>query len=85
MGKYRIEYERDNCIGAAACVAVDPENWTLVDDGKADLKNGKLQEAKKIYIIEIDEAQLAKFKEAAEVCPVNVIHIFDIETGKKII
>ncbi len=86
MGKkYRIEYERENCIGAAACVAVDPQSWTLVDDGKADLKDGKFDENKKIYIVEIDEDKLQLFKESAEACPVNVIHIFDLETGKKII
>ena len=86
MGKkYRIEYDREGCIGAASCVAVAPEHWTLLDDGKAELKDGKLNEAKKVYIVEIEEDQLVKFKEAAEVCPVNVIHIFDIETGEKII
>ncbi|MBS3167562.1 ferredoxin [Candidatus Woesearchaeota archaeon] len=84
--KYRIEYDREGCIGAAACVAVDEENWTIIEDGKADLKESKLDNKKKGYFIrEISEEELAKFKEAAEACPVNVIHIVDLETGKRII
>ena len=53
MGKkYLIEYDRDACIGAAACVAVQPDQWSIVDDGKADLKDSKKEG--KILIKEID-------------------------------
>ncbi|HLC58624.1 MAG TPA: ferredoxin [Candidatus Nanoarchaeia archaeon] len=85
MKKYRIEYDREGCIGAAACVAVDEENWMLIEDGKADLKDSKKENTKGYFIREITEEQLAKFKEAAEACPVNVIHIVDLETGRRII
>ena len=88
MGKkYLVEYERDACIGAAACVAVQPDQWSIVDDGKADLKDSKQQEkeGKKIWIKEIDESELERYKEGAESCPVTVIHIVDKETGKRII
>ena len=84
MGKkYLIEYDRDACIGAAACVAVQPDQWSIVDDGKADLKDSKKEG--KILIKEIDESELDKYKDAAESCPVTVIHIIDKETKKKII
>ena len=83
--KYRIEYDREGCIGAAACVAVDGDNWTLIEDGKADLTNSKEDQKTGYFIREITEGELAKFKEAAESCPVNVIHIVDLETGKRII
>ena len=86
MGKkYRIEYDREGCIGAAACVAVDPENWELVEDGKADLSKSEQDSKTKFFIREIDESELQKWKEGAESCPVNVIHIVDLETGKRII
>ncbi len=87
MGKkYIIKYDRDNCIGAAACVAVQPDEWKIVDDGKADFLNSKADDKLKNWFYkEIDESELAKFKEAAEVCPVNVIHIFDKDTGQKIL
>ena len=84
MGKkYLIEYDRDGCIGAAACVAVQPDQWNIVDDGKADLKNSN-KEGKSL-IKEIDESELSIYKDAAESCPVNVIKIFDKETKKRIV
>lgn len=86
MGKkYLIEYDREGCIGVAACTAVDPENWILVEDGKADLKDSKKEPKKGYYTREIDESELTKWKAAAESCPVLVIHIKDLETGEKII
>lgn len=74
MGKYVIEYDREGCIGAGSCVGACPSNWTMAEDGKADLANK-----------EIDEEQLSCNKEAAESCPVNVIHIVNKETGEKLI
>ena len=85
MGRYKVEYDREGCIGVAACAAVDPDNWEIVEDGKADLKGGKDNPETKMSEIEIDEDQLEIFKEAAESCPVNVIHIIDKQTGKRII
>ena len=86
MGKkYRVELDREGCIGAAACVAVDPDNWQIVEDGKVDLKNSTQDNTTKLFVREIDESELAKWKEAAESCPVTVIHIVDLETGKRII
>ena len=75
MGKkYRVEFDRENCIGAAACAAVNPDNWEIsMQDGKANLKKK-----------EIDEGELHLNMEGAQACPVKVIHIFD-EEGKKLI
>lgn len=72
--KYRIEFDRQGCIGAGVCAAICPENWSLADDGKAVYK-----------IEELTEEELAKNLEAAQGCPVNVIHIIDLETGKRVI
>ena len=83
--KYRIEFDREGCIGAAACVAVDSDNWTIVEDGKADLKDSKEDPKTHFFILDIDESELTKWKESAESCPVNVIHIVDLSTGKRII
>ncbi len=86
MGKkYRVELDREGCIGAAACVAVDPDNWSIVEDGKVDLKDSTQDSKTKFFVREIDESELAKWKEAAESCPVTVIHIVDLETGRRII
>ncbi len=71
--KYVIEQDRDNCIGCGACAAVCPDNWEMADDGLA-----------KPLKTEISEAELECNKEAAEGCPVNVIHIYEVdESGNK--
>lgn len=85
--KYKITFDRKVCIGAASCVGVLPEDWSLNEDGKADLKNAVSEDGNnnQILIVELDEKQLEAHKHAAEVCPVNVIHIFEVETGNQII
>lgn len=83
MGKYRIEYEREGCIGAGVCAALSEKHWVMADDGKADLVGAKREGS--LDVKEIDEEELESNKQAAEGCPANVIHIIDKETGKKII
>lgn len=84
MARYRIEYDRESCIGAAICETLNPENWKMNDDGKADLKGPKLSEFKPGWFsIEVDD--ISQIMEAAEGCPVNAIHIIDLEKEKKLI
>ena len=86
--KYRIVLERKGCIGVASCVGALPEYWSIneADEQKADLKDAKKdKEGNQELILELDEKQLETHKHAAEVCPVNVIHIFEVETGKQLI
>ena len=85
--KFKITYDREGCIGAAACVAVNPEAWEIDDDGKANLLVGETDTEKKRAIKEkiIDEKDLQVNLEAAQSCPVQVIHIEDLETGEKLI
>jgi len=90
--KYKIVYDQKACIGAAACAAVSPEFWEMKEDGKAHLK-GSHKDDKGNQVLIIKESQmtdkmksaLAANKEAAEVCPVQVIHVYDEETGEKLI
>jgi len=83
--RYRIVYDREGCIGAAACVAAYPERWDIVDDGKADLKGGKPNDDNTEQILEITEEEFQKMMDSAQSCPVNVIHIIDLETGQRVI
>ncbi len=86
MGKkYKIVYDRENCIGAAACAAVSPDFWQIVDDGKADLAKAEHKEENRVQERIIDESELDANMEAAKSCPVTVIHIFDLETGEQLI
>jgi ferredoxin len=82
--KYVLQHDRPNCIGCAACEAVAPDYWEMHEDGKSDIKKGKnldngWQE------LDIEEKNFAINKEAADSCPVNVIHLVDKKTGKKLI
>ena len=84
MPKYKIRHDRPGCIGCAACAAVAPDFWEMDPDGKSNIKNGKRlengQEEK-----DIEEKDFEQNKEAAESCPVNVIHLTDKEKEEKII
>mgnify|MGYP001618972718 CR=1 FL=1 len=83
--KYRIIYDRKNCIGAFSCVVVGSKFWGVNEDNKADLKMGVLNEETGFYELTIDEEDYNVALESAEVCPVNVISIEKIEDDGKII
>lgn len=86
MAKYTVTHDRPVCIGCAACEAIAPEFWTMNEDGKSDLKHAKKtmeEETVKEEILDIEETDFQRNKDAAEACPVNCIHI--LEDKKKII
>lgn len=78
MVKYRIIFDREKCIGALSCVAVHPALWIPTSDGKVDMKNAVKRPDGKWEII-VEEEEYPVNKEAAEVCPVNVIVVEKIE------
>ncbi len=82
MAKYKVKYDREGCIGAASCTAFS-KKFKIVKDGKADLIGAK-EVDEDMFELTIDEKNLEEMKEAAQSCPVNVIHIYD-EKGNKII
>lgn len=74
MGKYKIVYDRANCIGAGSCANMAPESWKMDEDSKATQ-----------LIQEFDDDKLAENLEAAKGCPVNVIHIVEKASGKQLV
>lgn len=80
---YKIVFDRDACIGAAACAAVAPELWEIKSDGKAVLKGGKKDKDGKEVLVVKASKWTDKMKQSAEVCPVRAIQIF--EDDKKIV
>jgi len=74
MAKYKIDLDREGCIGCWACISVCGENWIMEEDGKSSAKK-----------IDLEEKELPKNMEAAESCPVNVIHIINKDTDEKLI
>ena len=77
--KFKLQHERDICIGCGACAAVAPDFWIMNDDGKSDIVNGNHLSAD-LQELEIDE--IGPNQEAAEVCPVNCIHIYEDKKKK---
>ena len=84
MTKYLLEHNRPDCIGCAACVAVNPKHWVMNEDNKTDII-GAPHRPDGWQELEIGEEEFQANKEAAEACPVNVIHLKNKETGEKII
>ena len=82
--KFQIQHDRPNCIGCAACAAVAPDFWTMHEDGKSDIVGCKKRDDE-WEELDIEEKNYKENKEAADSCPVNVIHIVNKETGEKII
>ncbi len=82
--KYLLEHDRPNCIGCGACVAVAPEHWDMNDDGKADILHGKNRKDE-WQEKEISEEEFKVNMEAAESCPVNVIHLKRLKDNEKLI
>jgi ferredoxin len=69
MKKYKIQQNREQCIGCGRCQMLCPENWEISND---DYK------AKPIKTI-IDETEYPKNKEVAGECPVQCIVIEEVE------
>ena len=79
---YKLQHNKADCIGCGACEAVAPDFFEMKDDGKVQLKGGK-ETGKDIWERDIEEKDFQTVKDAADSCPVNVIHI--VKDGKKVI
>jgi ferredoxin len=79
MAKFKVELEREQCTSCESCVESCPDSFEMADDGWAHVKGSKRVGSND----ELDLDDLGCTKEAAEGCPVNIIHIF--EGSKKII
>lgn len=71
IGKYKIKVLRNECIGAASCIAVSPTVFELDAEKKAVVINGGEDEAENILT-------------AAQSCPTKAIVVTEVETGKQV-
>lgn len=68
----KIVLDRPKCIGCGSCVAVCEQHFEIADDGKSHLKDSQ-KDAQDIETLKVAEPGCAK--EAAEICPVQIIKI----------
>ena len=85
MAKYKIIYDREGCICAGACVIACEKFWKLDKEGKATINNKKAKKTAEREELEIDKKDLECNLNAAKVCPVNVIHIKNLENNEDLI
>lgn len=64
----KIDIDKDLCIGCGTCVSIAPKSFKLTDNGKAE-------------VIEPQEDDKTKIKEAIDSCPVSAIKSID-QDGK---
>lgn len=67
----KIIYQRSKCIGCGSCVAACDKFFKMEDDGLTTLKGSR--QIGEDFELEVENADCAK--EAAEVCPVQIIKI----------
>ncbi len=68
----KIIQEREKCIGCGSCAALCPKYWEMAEDGKSKLINSvPNKEGNHELEVEIVECN----QEAADACPVQIIHI----------
>ncbi|MBZ9572772.1 ferredoxin [Patescibacteria group bacterium] len=71
----KIIIEKEKCIGCGSCAALCPKFFEMAEDGKSHLKGSKFDPKTEKEELEIKEPSCAK--EAAEVCPVQIIKIHE--------
>ena len=86
MAKNTVFHLKKDCISCGACAAIAPDYWEMDQEGLAHLKGSKefkaVKDSKDALLkddhweldIDTEEARVMN-QEAADVCPVNIIHV----------
>ena len=87
MVRVRIEYNRNECIGAWACVSLGPLDFSMnYDEAKADLTDGKeIKPGLVVKEIDVDEERLQQIKFASQSCPPQVLKVTNLDTGEVLV
>jgi ferredoxin len=78
MAEHNILHFKKDCISCGACAAICPEYWKMDEEGLAHLKGSKEINDHWELKINTEEARACN-QEAADVCPVNIIHVKEKE------
>jgi ferredoxin len=71
MAKYKVIFDRKQCIGALSCFGAAPKRFKLAEDTKVDLVGGDFNEETQKWELVFDEDEYEAFKMSEEVCPVK--------------
>jgi ferredoxin len=71
----KIKHFKKDCISCGACAAINPEFFEMDEEGLAELKGSITVEDHQE--LKIEEKDRESNQEAADVCPVNIIHVED--------
>lgn len=85
MRRLKVRIDRNLCIGAASCVALEPKVFGLDAEAKAVvLAPDDSAKQYNEFTYEVDEVQEESILTAAKSCPTNAIIVEDIDSGKQI-
>ncbi len=80
MAKLRIKMDRENCIADMVCVSLCPDVFEMnPDDGKAQIKKEYRVDPNDPSVGEVPENLADCVKNAANACPVGVIHVEEVK------
>jgi len=72
----KVIFDRENCIGCGSCTVVCSDFWEIGKDGKAILRNSKLNPKTVKYEVSFEWSDEGGCnKDAADVCPVKAITV----------
>lgn len=74
MTQFKILHFKDQCISCGACAAISPKFWKMDTEGMADLV-GSIKVKDHYELVVSSEADRVSHQEAADCCPVNIIHV----------
>ncbi len=85
MRKLKVRIDRNLCIGAASCVALNPQVFGLDQEAKAVILDpADTSKQYNEFTFEVDDAKAESILIAAKSCPTNAIIVEDPETGQQI-
>mgnify|MGYP001994237785 CR=1 FL=1 len=74
MEPTKVQHFKKDCIACGACAAIAPEFWEMDEEGYADLKGSELHgDHYQLKLKSLEEKTINQ--EAADVCPVQIIHV----------
>ena len=82
----KIIHEQFKCIGCAACASVTPDFWEMHGD-KSHVIGSTAKEINEGIVeeLELEDKDVDANKEAADVCPVNCIHVKKLEVNVEVV